>query len=467
MLILLCFITLRITMDQTPSISPEKPNIIIIVMDTARQDRLSCYDYHRRTSPNLELLSENSTLFTKAYSTSGWTPPAHASLFTGLFPIAHKTTQENPALSAELKTLAEILTNQGYETIGITENPMVSRHFQFHRGFSVFIETWKRFFIKEPVHINPAYKFFNNYIEHRKKSENKKPFFVFINFIEPHNPYDSSHQFMHSFTKDDSIKCNNNRWQKHFLGLERFSPKEINHLNALYDAEILYVDHWIGKIAELLKKVELWNDTLFIVTSDHGENIGHHDMMDHVFSIYESTVKIPLIIHFPPLFPENKKINDPVQLTDIFPTIIDILNLDSSAFPSQGRSLLHETSPDRSVFVEYYYPEQVLSTFDDQERLNPNLEKFKRIQRAVIRSDWKLLFRSDGDHELYHLKNDPDESENLINHSRFSNQKKQLIRNLEKLKALYEKNAVAEPGVADSELDSATKERLKILGYSR
>jgi len=130
------------------SLSNGKPNIVIIVLDTARQDRFSCYDYFRETTPNLNELITTARMYEKAYSVSSWTAPAHASMFTGYYPMFHGCTQEHWKLNEGLTTLAEVLSNNGYSTVAIIENPIVSRTNRFDQGFSNFFETWK---MKLPV----------------------------------------------------------------------------------------------------------------------------------------------------------------------------------------------------------------------------------------------------------------------------------------------------------------------------
>lgn len=159
------------------------PNILIIVMDTVRQDHLSCYGYGRNTTPHLSELAKESKVFYNAYSTSSWTNPAHASLFTGLYPVTHKTTQENWQMSHHLTTLSEVLSNEGFETFGIVENPMLGKHNNFDQGFSHYYETWRKKEGSESE--NEAFLRFKQCIGKRNE---EKPFFMFINFIEPHNP---------------------------------------------------------------------------------------------------------------------------------------------------------------------------------------------------------------------------------------------------------------------------------------
>ena len=173
-------------------------NVVIIVMDTARQDRLACYGYERDTSPNLTKLAAKSTTYNRAYTPGGWTAPAHASLFTGLFSIAHQTCQENWRMGDHLTTLAEVFKAQGYETIGIVENAMLNTRFNFNKGFSQYYESWR--FTKEGENI--ALSLFKKSLD---KRNTKKPFLTFINLNEPHSPYNSSEQFYYQFVSDRSI----------------------------------------------------------------------------------------------------------------------------------------------------------------------------------------------------------------------------------------------------------------------
>ena len=234
------------------SVSADLPNIMIIIMDTVRQDHMSCYGYNRKTTPNLAKLARESKVYYNAYSTSCWTNAAHASLFTGLYPITHNTTQENCGMGQNLTTLAEVLRNAGFETFGIVENGMLGKHRNFDQGFSQYYETWKNNINSGSE--NRAFFLFKKCIG---EQNSKKPFFMFINFIEPHNPYNSSRQFSNWFVSNPSIDCKNNLWKKYYLGKVQFSQDELDHLNELYDAEILYVDYLIGKIIDGLKRSNL------------------------------------------------------------------------------------------------------------------------------------------------------------------------------------------------------------------
>jgi len=459
----LLFILLTFTACDSP-VPKSSINVVIIVMDAARRDRFSCYGYERETSPNLTKLTAKSTTYTRAYSPGGWTPPAHASLFTGLFPIAHRCTQENWRLGGHLTTLAEMFKAEGYETIGIVENPMLNTRLNFNQGFLRYHETWR--FPKEGE--NRAFSLFK---ESLVKGRAKKPFFMFINLIEPHSPYNSSEQFYYQFVSDRSVMIERNMWQELFMGEKTFTEKEIRHLNELYDAEILYVDWIVGKMIQELQTRDLWEETVFIVTSDHGENIGDHGMMDHVFSLHESIIRIPLIIHYAKLFPPGIRYDYPVQLTDIFPTLLEIIGADAKRYPSQGRSLIGRRDGDEApVFAEYYYPKQVLEGLQKKGLIKHDgkkipLDKYKRRIKALIKEDMKLIWASDGNHELYDLLRDPGEKVNLIGRQEYSKSAGDLLDLLNSVVKKYDLKMQDAPPVKEEELDEATRQRLKSLGY--
>jgi len=372
-------------------------------------------------------------------------------------------------MAPDLVTLAEILAERDYETFGISENPLVSGRHNFDQGFSQYYETWRMGGREAPLSI--AAELFEKILNQRNKRD---PFFIFVNLIEAHSPYDSSGPFRDRFLSDRSIRCESNQWHDFFLGRREFTVEENEHLNELYDAEILYVDHLVGEMIASLENRDLLDDTLFIVTSDHGENIGDHEMMDHVFSLYESLTKIPLLIRYPKAFAPGSEDDSLVQLTDIFPTLLNLAGLEPGAFPSQGRDLLQgdpggrrDAGGRRYIFCEYYYPRQVLEIFHEQHRENPRLDRFKRRLRAVISNNMKLIWGSDGKHELYDLARDPREGTNLIDETIYSEQVQDMIKTLDSLVHSYKQSRDVQPDRLEKEIDDETLEALKSLGYTQ
>ena len=366
------------------------PHVVVIVMDTVRQDHLSCYGYDRPTTPNLDALAKKSRLYLNAYSTSGWTPPSHASLFTGQFAITHETTQERPILQLSRQTMAEILVDNGYHTVGISENPMLMKSRGFAQGFAQYHETW----LLPEAEENHAVSLVRQTLADRDPDQ---PLHLFLNFIAPHSPYDSSREYLTRFLTDTDLDLVNNQWPAFILGEVEFSEGELQHLRDLYDAEILYTDHLVGQVIDALKAGGLWEDTVFIVTSDHGENFGDHDLVDHVFSLHQTTTRIPLIVHHPETYEPGSREEAPVQLTDILPTVLGLAGIDATPYPIQGVDLTTlDSSRPRAIFTEYYYPRQALQLFTEEQLKNPRLEPYKRRLASVILADYKYIWEAMG-----------------------------------------------------------------------
>jgi arylsulfatase A-like enzyme len=448
------------------AVSTRPRNIVVVVMDTARQDRLSCYGYERDTTPRLRELAATSTLYLNAYSTSSWTRPAHASLFTGLYPVAHGATQENwrLGLSLHLTTIAEVLSEHGYRTTGIVENPMLAPQLGYSQGFARYDQI-SRPNAETAVPI-PALARFAEALDAAPRGQ---PFFVFVNLIAPHSPYNLSRQFKGTFVSDPTIALESNMWPEFYLGTRTFSEGDLRHLNELYDETLLYTDYVVGRMADDLRSRGLWDETAFIVTSDHGENIGDHGHMDHVFTLYETTTKIPLLIHCPDLFAQGSRVADPVQLTDLFPTCLALAAIDVSSYPSHGRDLASVPNSGRDeVLCEYYYPRQALECLSREDAASPRLAPYLRRIRSLSTGGMKLIWGSDGRNELYDLVLDPGETANLIDSPAYGAVARTMEQRLVELVERYEADR-REPAPPTEEipLDPATKEALRSLGYLR
>lgn len=374
-------------------------------------------------------------------------------------------------MSEDLVTLAEVLSQHDYKTVGIVENSMLSDKHGFDQGFSIYYPTWRldRVLAKLPFKRrsetgNTATDLFLKTV---RRHWRRRPLFIFVNLIEPHSPYDSSEQFMYEFVTDREIALVLNMWHQHYLGRKVLTEAEIRHLNELYDAELVYTDYLIGMMIDELKANGYWDDTLFIITSDHGENIGDHEHMDHVFSLYETTVKIPLIIRYPGRFRPGSVDSRPVQLTDLFPTVLEAAGVEGDAYPNQGLSLLSDRFPgDRAVFTEYYWPAQALTCYDAEDRVDPALKPFKRRLRSVMTGDTKFIWGADGRHEMFDLAEDPGELVNLLdgggNPDALRVMEKQLAEAVSRFGA---DQKVTPEDIRPEGLDEATRDALRSLGY--
>jgi arylsulfatase A-like enzyme len=225
-----------------------------------------------------------------------------------------------------------------------------------------------------------------------------------------------------------------------------------------------------------LKASGRWDDTLFIVTSDHGENFGEHGHLSHVFSLHESLTRVPLVIHYPAGFASGLRVKTPVQLVDLFPTILETVGIDPSTRDLDGQVLPRSDAPDpdRTLVAEYYYPWQDLRFLDTLfDGDVPGVESWRRRLRSLRRGDMKLIWASDGRHELYDLAADPDESTNLVDDPAHAAVRDALLARLDAFVAdnggetplpSWDPDHV-DPHPDGERLDPETVQQLKELGY--
>lgn len=447
----------------------KKDDIVIIVLDTVRKDRLSTFGYARPTSPNLDRIRATSRLFDNAHATSGWTTPSHASLFSGLYPIAHGATQENWQLVPEIESLAELLKGAGYQTVGVAGNVMITAAHGFGQGFEIYHESWRgaKMNARDAVTVD----WVRGFLEERT---DPRPLFLFVNLIGAHTPFDSCGTSCGAFGAQLDGQLTNSFWKDFYLGHRGFTQGQFDRLNRLYDAEVKEVDANVGHIVRAFDAQRDPQTAFVAITSDHGENIGDHGHVNHVFSLYESTVRIPLLIRYPSAFPGGDRDSRPAQLVDLFPTALAVAKLEASMPANHGRNLLVPDARPRSVLTEYYRPAQAMLRLfpDGGGQDHPRVRKHWRRIRSVERDGWKLIWGSDGNHELYDLNRDPNEANDLIDQVEFNDQRIELVAELERLIATYGENAhvrsnpngSANPPNAET-LDRETRKELRALGY--
>jgi arylsulfatase A-like enzyme len=482
-----------------------RPNIVLIVLDTLRQDHLACYGYRRETAPTIERIAEEGVIFESAYTTAPWTLPGHASLFTGMYTSTHETDNGSIRLSAEKRTLTEILSENGYRTAGFSANPWISSLSGLEQGFERFeylgTQTTHPFFLnlaKERARVlitgsahqdlgaNTVNKHLLRWVE--KVRHGDAPFFVFANFMEVHAPYGTvpkpyfSTFLEHSLPRDigrkwarekslfmcrhcegaledfeaeptGSPECVDGRW--------RLPPARLAATNALYDAGILYVDYQIGRIYRALERAGILDETILIITSDHGESLGEGGTMGHGVLLHERVLKIPLVIRYPRIFPPGLRVSEAASLIDVLPTIEDMLGLPRSPL-SDAVSLVPggelAARPER-VLAEYFPPEEHVWKAISM-ALGCDYSYAGRVRASLRKGSLKYVWSSSGENELYNLEADPSEEENLI--GGLAGEAQMLDAELHEWRA----NLRPEHSSAKTyEIDPATQEALKSLGY--
>lgn len=449
-----------------------KPNILLVILDAVRPDHLSCYGYRRKTSPNVDNLAEESILFENAISPAGWTLPAHASLFTGLFPSQHGLQHGSLYLNQQFPTLAEVLHSSGYKTIGISNNPWVSHATGLDRGFEIFQEVYYkkehlleglRFALQRLLAIigntddDGAHCTNHLALTHLSQQEEGQPFFVFINYLESHLPYKVPRPYATLFGKPPQGGINQD-WRRYVSGKVMMGEDDFESLQSLYDGAIAYLDAKIDELLSFLRQREILDETLVIITSDHGDNFGDHGLMGHELGLYDSLLRIPLIIRYPSLFPAGRRVTQQVQLLDLFTTILEILG--QKGIEAEGYSLLPEglkAKPRRFTVAEQSRPslEVFKKRFPEFDPL-----PYDRALRAIRTEGYKYIWASDGRDELYNIRADPEEKENLIS---TQPEKAQELRQM--LEGWLRGFPPYEAEEEAMELDEITRERLRGLGY--
>ncbi|MBI4004251.1 MAG: sulfatase [Candidatus Omnitrophica bacterium] len=421
----------------------QRPNILLIVMDTARADRFSSYGYHRKTTPNLDRLAQDGVLFERASSAAPWTLPSHATLFTGLYPAQHQAERPHPRLDSRFATLAELLYDHGYQTAGFSNNHWVSREMNFHQGFEHFddmldggrlinrlavVRVMKKVTGLVTRRLDDGAEATNQSVRRWLKTvfDPGRPFFVFINYREPHFPYKPPEAFRSRFLRHPREPVE--KVLEVAASLHRFAPAAHQAarvdrpmrqlLNDLYDGEIAYLDAKIGELLGELETRRLLDDTVVIVTSDHGENIGDHGLFGHQFSVYETLLHVPLVLRYPAGLPAGRRVAERVSLVDLLPTLIELLSLAApslqAALPGHswvGSSLV--VAPDLPIRSEYAAPVPMLARSRTRGQAIDE-RSFMRSLKSLSRGGVKFIWASDGHHELYDLRHDPGESQNVI-----------------------------------------------------
>jgi arylsulfatase A-like enzyme len=382
----------------------EKPNVLLISLDTVRRDHCSAFGYDLDTTPNLTQLAKQGTLFDLAYAPSSTTAPSHATMFTSLYPISHGVVKNGVGLSDTYETLAEIFKAQGYQTAAVVSSFVLHSKFGFAQGFSHFdddfLSSERKTDIKEweGQEIEGAFDRRGNYVTERaihwlgNERNGTEPFFMFVHYFDAHNPYDPVEPFRSAFAPKNP------------------SAGAVEKAIGRYDAQIAFVDECMGKLLAEMDRTGLKNNTLIIVVSDHGEGLMQHGFMYHGVHIYEEAVRVPVIFRFPGRIEKGMVLTGPVGLVDLAPTILSLADIDvlNSAFQGQnlapalyGRSSLE---PDRPVYLyRRRYDEAMLGD------IKAKGEKFGiRIGR------WKYIEGvEEGTKELYDLREDPGEHKNL------------------------------------------------------
>ena len=398
-------------------------NVILIVVDNLRADHLGINDYSRNTSPNIDKIAKEGVFFTTAIPTFPGTTPSITSILTGLYPHSHGIrNNDHNNITPGVTSLQEILQSHGYITIG---NAIEMRATDIKKGFHAFnLLRWRimnkiKRAIKKTINwkyrADTAEILTDFAIKYIKKLKNKK-LFLYLHYMGPHWPYDPpkpySNLFDTNYKGEYSFNKITDRVKRGDLVFNnKLTKEDIEHAIARYDSSIRYVDFHIGRLLKYLGDSNLIDNTLVVVCGDHGDCFGEHNIyFHHGEDLYDEGLKVPLIIRHSNL--PKKRIESQVQLTDVMPTILEILNIPLIE-KVDGISLMPLIKESKDV-RKYTFAQTGKSLFK-QSKLY--MKSVKEQFRMIRTNEWKLIQVPDPVdyvYELYNLKNDPNEKVNLI-----------------------------------------------------
>ncbi|MFQ5706559.1 MAG: sulfatase [bacterium] len=432
-----------------------EPNVLVILIDALRYDHLGCYGYAKPTSPNIDNFARESLVFTNSFSQSNHTKPSIASLFTSLYPSQHHVVRSNrrdaagnyisDILDDSFKTMAEYLQEAGYNTAGFIDQGQLRAYMGFAQGFDYY-----------DTYLGIAPLINQKFIGWLPVNKYRK-FFAYLHYLDVHAPYTPPAKYIDLFGLRDKVNyvpAQGKKWIKARENWKKFNDDlvegkikltqdDIQELKSLYDGEIRALDDELGLLFQKLKKEGVYDNSLIILTADHGEGFMEHGMTGHGNSLYDELLRVPLIMRFPN--GERRGVVDiPVQAVDLLPTILDFLGQARDA-NLMGKSILE------------------LMNATDHVSQRPIVSERGSLVAYRI-GNYKYIYdKQHNTGELYDLQSDPGEQHNLSNHD---NNKKALEMQKE-LKQYAQAIAKATPQSKGVKLDKKTIKKLKSLGYIR
>ncbi|MEP0806060.1 MAG: sulfatase-like hydrolase/transferase [Chloroflexota bacterium] len=421
------WLTERVRTARLPAAAPDAPNVIVIIVDTLRADHLSSYGYERNTSPFLDSLVAEGVRFETAISPSSWTQPSHASMLTGRY--TYETHAETQPLDASYPTIGEVMQANGYRTAGFSANTLFfTRRHGHGRGFLHFEDNYQS--VTDAFFNSSLYGFLFDFYGLRKGLKYEgvpnrllasdinaaalnwmdgggEPFFVFMNYFDVHDPYTPPEPYRSKYASSPNPGGLVNGF------VERYSPsltpEQIQSEIDAYDGSIAYVDDQIKAFFGELERRGLLENTIVIVASDHGESFGEHGILQHSASLYLPEIHVPLIIWAPGRVPAGKVIETPVSLTSLPPTILTLIGKDPQPFPAQPLTLLIN---DAIAPADWRDPISELAHMPGAAEVNPSTHG---AMKSVVGAEMQYINHEAFGEELYNWREDPQETNNLVN----------------------------------------------------
>ena len=437
-----------------------KYNVVLITMDALRADHVDCFGYHKKLTPNIDRFSKDAVIYTGCYSPVPWTLPSFASIYTSLYPQTHRVkenerksnTPEYTPLGARFPTPPIFFKPYGFITQLITWHPFFDDSHGLPRYFDY----------RDKDDVNGHTPFYNDTIRKWVKFLETGTFFLHIHIIPPHSPYiaaspydealiDFSKPFLKNKTFNLYYSPTITGFAKWGKGTKDLSARA--HVSELYKANLALSDEFFGEIIHQLKEAGLYNDSLIIFTSDHGEQFWEHGMLGHGHTLYAEELHVPLLIKFPGDFGiPSGKVKSIVSTIDILPTALEVNDIPAPGY-FHGRTLFSRRDRKlETVSREYFYLSQAMPNF---------------LYEGIMWHDYKYIFSPvKKTEELYNISKDPFEKNNI------AAEKPNVLKKLRKALQQYQEIVGSKVGPKSKQKGKGKKkhskkdvEKLKALGY--
>lgn len=461
-----------------PTDRSSQPNVLLIVVDSLRADRCSCYGYDRATTPHIDALADEGVVFDNCWSESTWTLPVCFTVLTGLHPREHQS-EIHRQLPPEIPTLQDAMKRAGYTTMLASANQFVGRNCGLDRGFDHYFMSPHVTRMAKPLVLYVGRRMgwtdvggaAVNAHTHRWIEQTDGPWFATVWHNEPHHPYSGKRPYTTIFSPTPLSFLRRQHLMRRMRHMRQLGAtadqRELDDIGGLYDGGVAYADHLVGRTVARLKSLGQWDNTVVIVTADHGDMLGEHGLMGHgrAAAMYSPLVRVPLIVRIPGVTDAGTRADAQVQLADIPQTIANIVGtgdtLGATAAPRLDlRDALAGGGRPWVITERAPWDERGLRR---EQRKNPAFDfapHAGRLARMTCEG-WSLIYSESAPDELYHIAADPDENNDLI-----GEQPDQVM----KLRGiLSEWDRTAQPHSATDGLeaddDPEVRKRLEGLGY--
>jgi len=431
-----------------------RPNIIFITVDTLRADHLGCYGYRLGTSPHIDAFAREGLLFKRCLSHAPVTGSSLISLLSGYLPTETKVYGNMFPPVEGLQTLAERLHQAGYFTAAVVSNFILRKNSGYEQGFEVYDDEMQEWELVRKFPERVAEKTAHSALQVLKRKPDR-PVFLWVHFQDPHGPYtpprasarlfyDSSRQVRVLEAKDEAMSDNWSGYKSIPLYQRLGHQRDYNYYLANYDGEIHYLDQGVHRVLEALKRMKMFDNSFILFSADHGESLGEHDyFFCHGENLYQELIHVPLIIRFGDQL--RGSVDNFVQHIDVVPTVLNVVG--ASNRPNfRGHDLLTDRDTVRGIFSSM--------------KRHGTSDVFKH---SLVIDGHKLIESTDSGPELYDLRGDPEERENLIARPDFKSIGEQLSRQLDQVKADDRLGLKSGPEQKPRSLEEL--EKLKAMGY--